>query len=80
MTSKPLVIDEMWAWLSVDDEGEGVLAGMIPGLGSMPLVGADQERMESLRPIAIRIAKAAGVGVSLVKFSDRTLIENHPPP
>lgn len=76
----PLIIDELWAWISVTDEGEGVLGAPIPGLGNMPLVGADRERMESLRPVAQQVAALFGVGVSLVRFSSRELIENHPAP
>lgn len=78
--SVPLVIDTLWAWVSVSEDGEGILAAPIPGLGNMPLVGADQARMESLRPFAMQCAELFGVGVSLLRFSTRTLVENHPPP
>lgn len=77
MNGQPLVIDELWAWVSVTDEGEGILGAR---LGNVSLVGADRARMESLRPFAMRCAATFGVGVSLVKFSTRTLIENHSPP
>ena len=73
----PLVIDELWAWVSTDVEGEGVLAAPIPRLGNLltvPMVGADMERMRSLEPIARQMANAFGVGVSLVRFSYRELI------
>lgn len=75
----PLVIDELWAWVSSDVEGEGVLAAPMKGMGAVPLVGADRERMESLRPLATQLGNMFGVGVSLVRFTHRELIENIQP-
>lgn len=74
-------IDEIWAWVSSDGEGEGILAAPI-GNGSsvtMPLVGADAARMKSLRPAAVAIADAFGVEVKLVRFSVREDIEQIQP-
>lgn len=75
-----LRIDELWAWVASDGDGEGVLAAPIGSSTlTMPLVGADRERMESFRPVAQSMADAFEVEVKLVRFMTRTEIETlHP--
>jgi hypothetical protein len=71
-------IDAIWAFLSVDPEdgNEGVLAGPLLGPGSqVPLIAADEKRLQSLWPIARQIAQAAGRRCRLVKFHTREVIE-----
>ena len=72
-----LRIDTVSAYMSVDAEGnEGVCAWYNPGTRSwMPLIAADHERMESMRPIARDIARASGQRVVLVRFETRTDLE-----
>lgn len=66
-----LRIDEMFAFIALDEDGtEGVVAFM-----GTPLVGADMERCDSYKPIAQAIATQAGVKVTLIKFSQRTEVE-----
>jgi len=72
-------IDEMWAWVSSDEGGEGVLAAPIPGLGNMPLVGADRARMLSYAGIARQMANMFGVEVKLVRFTTRVDVERITP-
>lgn len=82
MTERPpLVIDELWAWVSLGPDGdEGLLAAPTLGPGSLvPLVGADKERMESLRPLAQAMADAFGVNANLLRFSSRELLEHLEP-
>ncbi len=68
-------VDRMFAYLSVDDDGEGLLAAPTR-TGMMPLVGADADRMLSLRPLAEHVARAVpGRPVRLVRFDRRTVIE-----
>lgn len=69
-------IEAMYAFISVDKDpdDEGVVAAKI-GATWMPLVGADQERVKSLRPIAKRIAQATKKKVILVKFHVREELE-----
>lgn len=74
MTDK-LRIDEMYAYVAESDEGEGVCSIHSERLGNMPMVGADRERMLSLRPYAQELAAAMGVPVKLVRFSKREVIE-----
>jgi hypothetical protein len=68
-------IEHVWAFLSVDDGGEGVCAAPMGGLGMVPLIAADEARLESLKPIAAHIAKMFGKPVRLVKFTTREEVE-----
>jgi hypothetical protein len=70
-----LRIDELWAWISHDEEGEGIL-----GFGAIPLIGADQDRIESYRVHAQHIAKMSGKAVRLVRYTTRTEVETLTPP
>jgi hypothetical protein len=72
-------IQSISAFLVLDpaDNNEGIIACDLPGSRGMPmpLIGADAERIESLRPIAQQIANVKGVPVRLVRFSVREVIE-----
>ena len=69
------IIKEMFAFIAVDDGDEGICGANLPGIGFAPLVGADMERIDSLRPIARDIAMALGKEIKLVKFSVREELE-----
>jgi len=70
-------IDALYAWVATDpDGGEGVCGANIPGLGGMvPLVGADMDRVKSLRPFAEATRAASAYPVRLVRFSRRDDLE-----
>lgn len=68
-------IDRLFAYVALDDEGEGVVSMTMPGLGTVPFVGADSDRMLSLRPQAQLIAKQTGKQVKLIRFDTRTEVE-----
>jgi hypothetical protein len=71
-------IDAIWAFVSVDPEdgNEGVCAAPLLGPGSMvPLIAADEARLKSITPIAEHIAKASGMVIRLVKFTNREVIQ-----
>lgn len=76
MTDK-LAVRQMFAYLGIDANGdEGLIAAPafvfgFAGDGPVPLVGADIERMESLRPIAQEIANVRGTAITLAVFSAR---------
>ena len=62
-------IEELLAYISDEGDGdEGVVAAKL-GDSWMPLIGADRDRMESLRHIAKDTAKMSGRPVRLVRFS-----------
>lgn len=62
------IIEEMYAFISKDSDGsEGVIA-MKVGDTFFPLVGADMERMDSLRNTAFNIGKITNKPIRLLKF------------
>lgn len=63
-------ITEVWAFISVNKNGnEGVCAFVDSHTGMwMPMVGADKDRVESLKPIAREIAANTGQKVKLIHF------------
>jgi hypothetical protein len=71
-------IDQIWAFLSVDEGGEGMVAAPIGNM-TMPLVAADKRRVDSLIPLAKQIATMFGKPVRLAKFGKRDDIEIYQP-
>jgi hypothetical protein len=75
----PHVIEEISAYISVDEDGvEGVLA-FHEGDMWYPMIGADIARNESMRVWAYKIAAVTGVKICLVKFSNREVMEEIEP-
>ena len=69
-----LKIDEMFAFVAIEDDGEGLCA-FKSGDHWLPMVGADMKRVEQLRPIAQDIARMTGQEIRLIKFTARHEIE-----
>lgn len=66
-----LRIDEMFAFIAEDEEGEGLMGATLPIQGQMmftPLVGADMERIKSLLPVAQQISQATGKSFKVCRF------------
>ena len=75
-------IEELFAYITHepgDPDDEGVTAMVVPGIGSAPMVGADEARMMSLKPIAQKMATLTGQTIRLVKFSIKTELETIEP-
>lgn len=69
-------ITELFAFVAVDHDGdEGVIGFRHPSGDWLPLVGADMERIESLKPFAMKTAAASGKPVKLLRFKVREEIE-----
>lgn len=70
---EPKKIESMYAFIAVDPEDgtEGIPAFMTPDGMAMPMVGADLERVESLRPIAEDLAARGDLTITLAHFSVR---------
>jgi hypothetical protein len=68
-------IESIYAFLSVDEFGEGVMGATLPNGVFMPLVGADIERINSLKPIVLEAVKDTKKTVRLVKFTTREELE-----
>jgi len=73
-------IKEVWAFVTIgDDDEEGVCGFCGPDGRWMPMVCADQKRIDSIRPFAEEIAKVTNKKVTLVKFHQREDVEDiHP--
>jgi hypothetical protein len=73
-------IDQLWAFLSLDDGGEGVCAAPLGNSGiTAALVAADKRRVDSLIPLAREIASMFKKPVRLAKFKQREDVEIYLP-
>lgn len=73
--SVPQTIDAIYAWVATEPDGsEGVCAMTVGGL-MMPLIGADVDRIKSLRPHAEQTRALSRFPVRLVRFSRREDLE-----
>jgi len=71
-------ITEIWAFVASDHNGEGVVGMKIRDTW-MPLIAADRDRLEGLRPMAMQIAVETGKTIKLVKFTTREEVETIAP-
>jgi hypothetical protein len=67
-------IERIWAFLSIDDGGEGVCAAPIGGM-TLPLIAADWHRLVLLRPYAQTVVKMFRRPVRLACFRSREDVE-----
>lgn len=65
--SKFLKIDELYAFIAVDKDGEGVMAFKEGGIW-IPMIGADMERVDSLKPFADHLSKKSGIPYEIRRF------------
>jgi hypothetical protein len=73
-------IKELWLFVATDEAtgDEGCIAMDTP-IGPQPMIAADEKRLNSLRPMAEAAARQSGTTVRLVKFSDRSVVEEFSP-
>lgn len=65
-------IEQMYAFVAVQDGDEGIIGFNSPGSGGwVPLVGADMARVEDYRIIARKIGEMSNIEVQLLKFTNR---------
>ncbi len=73
-------IDHLWLVISEDATGEGVVAAPIMGQLSVPLIAADDARVESIKRLARTVARNfPGKKLKLIKFSMREEVEDIEP-
>jgi hypothetical protein len=73
-------ITEIYAFVSVDAGGEGIIGQSMNLHGQnifMPFVCADKDRMESLKPIAVKLALDQGIKIKLIRLSVRKELEEY---
>lgn len=82
-SGKPdLKIDAVYAFIAEGEEGEGVMGAMFPNPAGggppvmMPLVGADEARIRSLKKAADEIAEQSGFPYKIYKFDNKTDVTN----
>lgn len=70
-------ITELYAYVVADSgpDDEGVPAWLGPDGAWMPMMGADLERAESLRPEAEKVARLLGRSVKLVRSTGIEVID-----
>jgi hypothetical protein len=69
-------IKEIFAFVHTEDNGqEGVVAFLDTTGAWVPMIGADPKRVESLRPMAERTARATGKSITLARFVTRIDVE-----
>ena len=62
-------ITRLYAFLSIDAEGRnGVVAEILPGLGSTPLITGKRSVAKSIIPLAEKVAARTGKKVGLFVF------------
>jgi hypothetical protein len=73
-------IDHVYMFVSVDpdDGNEGVVAAPVEGV-LMPLVAADDKRLECLMPLAKELATMGNMKIRLIKLSNREVVKEIEP-
>ena len=74
----PKTIDALYAWVATEPSGDEGVCGAQIGDTHYPLVGADIDRVKSLRGHAELLREATGYPVRLVRFSRREDLEELP--
>lgn len=74
------VIKDIWAFIAIDpDDGDESVVGARIGGNMLPMIAADEKRLDQLRPIAHGMALAMGIEIKLVRFTARVDEESYPP-
>lgn len=68
------MIDELFAVLSSDDKGEGIVSMMTPQ-GGMPMIFGHERNLTMIRPLVKRMAKDTGKKLLIVKFTKSQILE-----
>lgn len=73
-------LQEIWMVTYVNDAGVEVVAQAKITTGEYaPMIAADVHRLESMIPAARELAKASSIEMRLIKFSNRTDVEQFRP-
>ena len=73
-------IDAVYAFIATDEGGsEGIPAFVSDNNLTIPMIGADMDRVEHLRPIAEQMALGKGIIITLAKFGNREDLERFVP-
>lgn len=68
-------ITTIWVYTLVGGDNEEGIPSYLDGDTWMPMIAADRNRLEALRPFAQALADASGFAVHLSRFSERVELE-----
>ncbi len=68
-------IDVIYAYIAEEYPGEEGITAFMGPMGWMPMIGADEARVLSLRDMAQETANSSGRPVKLVRFETRTEVD-----
>jgi hypothetical protein len=70
-------IECLYAFVSVDaeDGNEGLVGAPYGGMQVMPMIAADEKRLEQLMTLAQQLATAFNIKIRLIKLSHREVIK-----
>ncbi len=70
-------IESVYLFVSVDaeDGNEGVCGAPMGSVGCMPLIAADEKRLEQLMTLAQQLSTAFNMKIRLIKLSHREVIK-----
>jgi hypothetical protein len=68
-------IGKVFVFMSIDAKGRnGVIASVLPGLGSTPLVTGSARVAEKMKPLAEEVARRTGLTVGMFKFTREEML------
>lgn len=62
------LIENIWAFCSKDEGGEGLVGAPLSDGTLMPLIAADETRLKQLRPLAEELSEAIDKEIVLKRF------------
>ena len=66
-------IDTLYAFMSIDEKGRhGIVAEMIPGLGTTTLIFGSRKNARKMKPFAQQVAERTGKTIGLFAFRRET--------
>jgi hypothetical protein len=71
-------IERLYAWIAEEADGGEGLCSVQMGEMQMPMIGADRERIESLRPYAEQVARLSGRPIRLIEYGSRKVLADSP--
>lgn len=70
-----LKIEDVWAFISVDEKGDEGLCAIPTQMGMMPMIAADEARLKDLMPQAQKLADMTKKKIKLIKLTNRQEVE-----
>lgn len=68
-------LDQLWAFVSVDEKGQEGLCGMTIGNDNFPMITGKKTVLANMRVAAQHVSKKSGKPVRLVRFSRAEVVE-----